>query len=326
MGRKILFRCIVWRILQLCSLAGMLIFIILPCSGCSFDKQEEYTGYYIFFPDANETRVGYEEYTPQSKRRNDLIKEFLKRLQMEPEDISLRKALPDDVVVDEYMFDEAGQLTLYLSSGYGKLKGISEILHRAAIVKTLCQIEGVAGVQFYVAGQPLTDSNLNAFGYMTEESFIDNTGGETTYKQNATLNMYFSDNTGNNLVKVPVDITYDATIPLEQLAVEQLIRGPYSIDGVDSGKVKATVPSKTELNKISVKENTCYIDFSQNFLKKRTDISAEATIYSVVNTLVELSNINKVQFSINGEQVLLYNDTIDFGATFERNLDIVIQE
>lgn len=326
MSRKVLFRYMVCRIPQLCLLAGVLFFIVLPCSGCSYNEKEEYTGYYIFFPDANETRVGYEEYTPEANRRNDLIKEFLKRLQMEPEDISLRKALPDDVVVDEYMLDEAGQLTLYLSSGYGKLKGISEILRRAAIVKTLCQIEGVAGVQFYVAGQPLTDSNLNTFGYMTAESFIDNTGGETTYKQKATLNMYFSDNTGGNLIKVPVDITYDATIPLEQLAVEQLIRGPYSIDGVDSSKVKATIPSKTELNKISVKENTCYVDFSQNFLKKRTEISAEATIYSVVDTLVELSNINKVQFSINGEQVLLYNDTIDFGATFERNLDIVIQE
>ncbi|WP_337473760.1 GerMN domain-containing protein, partial [Jutongia sp.] len=62
------------------------------------------------------------------------------------------------------------------------------------------------------------------------------------------------------------------------------------------------------------------------FLKKRTNISAETTIYSVVDTLAELSNINKVQFSINGEQVLLYNDTIDFGSAFERNLDIVDQE
>jgi germination protein M len=158
---------------------------------------------------------------------------------------------------------------------------------------------------------------------MTADSFIDNTGGETTYKQNATLNMYFSDSTGRSLVKVPVDITYDATIPLEQLAVEQLIKGPYSIDGVDPDAVEATIPENTELNKISVKENTCYVDFSEEFLEKRTNVSAEATIYSVVNTLVELSNINKVQFSINGEQVLLYNDTIDFGSAFERNLDLV---
>jgi germination protein M len=304
-------------------LAGFVGVAAVFCSSCSFQKEQEYTGDYIFCPDANETKVGYVTYTPKAEDRDDLVEEYLKQLQTEPGDIELRRALPEDVVVDEYMFDDAGQLTLYLSSGYSKLKDVSEILHRAAIVKTLCQIEGVDGVQFYVAGQPLTDSNLNAVGYMTADSFIDNTGGETTYKQKATLNMYFSDSTGRSLVKVPVDITYDATIPLEQLAVEQLIKGPYSIDGVDPDEVEATIPEKTELNKISVKENTCYIDFSEEFLEKRTNVSAETTIYSVVNTLVELSNINKVQFSINGEQVLLYNDTIDFGSAFERNLDIV---
>jgi germination protein M len=303
--------------------AGLVFAVACLCCGCSFQKKQEYTGNYVFCLDANETKVTFEEYTPKAKKRDKLVKEYLEQLQTEPEDISLRKALPDDVVVDEYMFDDANQLTLYFSSGYGKLKDVSEILRRAAIVKTLSQIDGVDGIQFYVAGQPLTDSNLNAVGYMTADSFIDNTGGETTYKQKATLTMYFSDSTGRSLVKVPVDITYDATIPLEQLAVEQLIKGPYSIDGVDPDKVEATIPEKTELNKITVKENICYVDFSEEFLEKRTNISAEATIYSVVNTLVELSNINTVQFSINGEQVLLYNDTIDFGSTFERNLDIV---
>lgn len=309
----------------LCALF-CLSWISLGLTGCSGGETEEYTGYYVFYPDANDSKVGYEPYSPQKKKRDDLVEEFLQRLQSEPSDISLRRALPDHVVIDEYLFDEEGMLTLYLSSGYSNLSGVPEILRRAAIVKTLCQIRDVNGVQFYVAGQPLTDSNLNSVGYMTADTFIDNTGGETTYKQQATLNMYFSDKTGRSLREVPVDITYDATIPLEQLAIEQLINGPYSIEGVDKKTVRPTLPEGTQLNKITVNENTCYIDLSDDFLEKRVEISAEATIYSVVNTLVELSGINKVQFSINGEQVLVYNDTIDFGSPFERNLDIVIEE
>lgn len=87
----------------------------------------------------------------------------------------------------------------------------------------------------------------------------------------------------------------------------------------------ATMPSGTKVNKISVKDNTCYLDLSSDFLDKRDNISDEVTIYSVVNTLVELSNINKVQFSIDGEQVLLYNDSDNFGEPFERNLDLVLK-
>ena len=301
----------------------LFVFCLVLLSGCSHKEEPEYDGYYIFYPDANEKKVGFEKYTPKATETSKLVEEFIRQLQKEPTDISLKKAIPDEVKIDEYVFDEAGQLTLYLSSAYGKLNRVSEILRRAAIVKTLCQVDGVNGVQFYVSGQPLTDSNLNAVGYMTADSFIDNTGGETTYKQKATLNIYFSDRTGRSLVKVPVDITYDATIPLEQLAIEQLINGPESIHGVDQNNVYPTIPEGTQLNKISVKENICYVDFSAAFLTKRTDISAETTIYSVVDTLAELSGISKVQFSINGEQVLLYNDTIDFGSTFERNLDIV---
>ncbi len=312
------------RIYRFCQGICLLVLCSILCIGCSKEKETKgYKGSYIFCLDTNETKVGYEKYTWKSDGIRSRIDECLEELQKEPSDISLKKAFPDDVRVDDYVLEGNGQLTLYFNSGYNNLSGVSEILRRAAIVKTLCQINGVETVQFYVSGQPLTDSNKEAVGFMTADSFIDNTGGETTYKQQATLNMYFSDYTGKSLVEVPVDITYDATIPLEQLAIEQLIKGPYSIDGVKEDEVLPTIPEGTLLNKITVKENTCYVDFSSEFLEKRRNISEEVAIYSIVNTLVELSNINKVQFSINGEQVLLYNDSIDLGSVFERNLNLV---
>ena len=82
----------------------VLFLVLLVCGGCSLHKEKEYTGYYVFCPDAKETKVGYEKYTPSFRKRDDLVNEFLKRLQSEPKDIGLRKAIPDDVTVDEFMF------------------------------------------------------------------------------------------------------------------------------------------------------------------------------------------------------------------------------
>ena len=65
------------------------------------------------------------------------------------------------------------------------------------------------------------------------------------------------------------------------------------------------------------------MDFSKEFLNKEDNITDYVAIYSVVNTLVELPSVNKVQFSIDGEQVLKYNQNINFGEAFERNLDLV---
>lgn len=287
------------------------------------NREQEYDGYYIFCIDSNETKVQYEKYTPKNTDSNELIQDFLNEMQTEPKDISMKKAIPDNVKIDEYSLSGTGELTLYLNSAYGNYSGVNEILRRAAIVKTLCQVPNVDSVQFYVAGQPLTDSNSNAIGFMTADTFIDNTGGESVYQQNATLNMYFATKDGTSLEMVPVQITYDATIPLEQMTIEQLIKGPDSIEGITKGQVLPTIPEGTVLNSVTVKEHTCYVDFSNQFLNKPDDISPEVAIYSVVNTLVELSTVNKVQFSIDGEQVLSYNDTINLGEVFERNLDLV---
>lgn len=253
-----------------------------------------------------------------------MIHELLHKMRKEPETVSLKNALSDSITLDDYTLTNSGELSLYWTASYTNYTGPSEVLRRAAIVKTLCQVPDVKSVQFYVAGQPLTDSNMNTIGFMTADTFVDNTG-DMEYTQNTTLNMYFASVSGTSLVEVPVKITYDASIPLEQLALKQLIKGPSSVGGISNTRMQATIPSGTKVNKISVKDNTCYLDLSSDFLDKRDNISDEVTIYSVVNTLVELSNINKVQFSIDGEQVLLYNDSINFGEPFERNLDLVLK-
>ena len=59
--------------------------------------------------------------------------------------------------------------------------------------------------------------------------------------------------------------------------------------------------------------------FNEKFLDSIPD--QMGTIYSVVNSLVELPGINKVQFRINGQIVEYYNNT-PFDVLFERNLSI----
>lgn len=303
-------------------LLGVFFCLSLFLMSCANKTEKEYTGYYIYCLDTNETKVASEKYTPKKKDTEDLIHELIGRMEKEPKNIAYKKAIPDNVALDSYILSSEGNLTLFWNASYGNYTGVSEILRRAAIVKTLCQIPEISSIQFYVSGQPLADSNLNAIGFMTAETFIDNTG-DTAYTQTATLTMYFANSQGTGLIEVPVKITYDATIPLEQLAMEQLIKGPDDNAGNSSVEVRKTIPEGTEINKISVKENTCYLDLSYEFLEKRSDISDDVAIYSVVNTLVELSNINKVQFSIDGEQVLLFDDKVNFGEPFESNLNII---
>jgi germination protein M len=103
---------------------------------------------------------------------------------------------------------------------------------------------------------------------------------------------------------------------MERLAVEQIISGP------NTDICFPTISKDSKINSINVKDGVCYIDFDQNFLSEPYSVKAEVALYSVVNTVAELLDVNKVAFSINGEAAFTFMDLAVTGP-FERNLDII---
>lgn len=293
----------------------MMSFALTACSESGKNNKEE-AEYYLYFIDKKETKVVRESYSPDTATCEEQIDEFINALNKDPKSYGYRKAKPDTVKLIDYTFKK-GQLSLNFDPSYLNITGISEILTRAAIVKTLTQIEGVDYVEFLVGGQQLRDENEKPIGMMMGENFIDNTGGETKYKQNAKISLFFSDKSGKKLIESNIIVNYNGTIPMEQLIAEQLIDGPIS-----EGKYR-TIPEGTKLLKATTKEGICYVDFNEKFLEKVEGISDEVAIYSVVNSLVEMPTINKVQFKINGEVVKKFGEKTNFDGMFERNLDIV---
>ncbi len=237
---------------------------------------------------------------------------------VETVDIILKKY--DKVKVRDFEIREK-QLTIHFSSSYSNVKGIDEVLLRAAIVKTLCQVEGVDYVEFYIEDTPL-ETDGNQVGVMNELSFLDSIGADGDTQQKY-VTLYFSDSTGKSMREVNARLTYDMTVPLAKLLVEQLIAGPEEMEGINVPDLRQTVPEGTVLNSLTIRDNVCYVDFSDEFLILMADVKSELVVYSIVNTLCELPDVNKVQFSIDGEQQQLYGDTKNFNQPFERNLDLV---
>ena len=226
-----------------------------------------------------------------------------------------------DLIMDrnpiyEYKVDSNGLLSLRFSPDYNASQSITEVLRRAAIVKTLCQLDGVSAVEFYIGTQPLLNSGGKPVGMLTAEDFIDSTGENTDFYQEAKLSVYFANEDGDALVESNLKITYDGTVSTERLILEQLMEGPVL------GEMQAVIPKGTVLNKVTIRDGICYVDFNEKFMETRKGITAEVAVYSVVNSLTELSNVYKVQFLINGSTRKNYQN-LDFSSAFERNLEIV---
>lgn len=308
--------------IRLCGLLSLLLLLAL-LGGCkkkeNTEAKTDEKGYQIYYLNKDETATATVNYQPEAKDTDGLIQELLKKLATTPEGGSLEAVLTDSVFVTDYTLDN-GQLTLHFDPAYQDMDWIREILCRSAVVRTLCQIPDVEYVSFLIGDNPLMDLDKNPVGQMNADSFVENTGDAINEETVTTLTLYFANKSGDKLVKEKVNVTGSSNISVEKLVVESLIRGPVSGD-----TEYPTLPSGTKILSISTKDGICYVNLNDGFLEQGYNVTEAVTIYSIVDSLTELSGISKVQILVNGETDLVYKESMRLDTIYERNLDIIEQ-
>lgn len=303
----------------LCILCTVI--LVFGMTGCGEKTDKQLMSYQVFYINSDGSGLTGKTYQLKDAKQDlvSVIKELIIRLQT-PQEESLKSPIDEGIQVVDYQIKE-NQLSVYFSAGYNNKSGLDEILSRAAIVKTLCQIQEIEYVEFYVEDQPLMLSG-NAVGLMSQESFVDELNPQDQKQSKETV-LYFANKQGNRLKKITTDITYNAVEPIARLLVEQLIAGVSSIQNIDETKLQSAVPSKTTLNNLTIRDNICYLDLSRDFEQQDPNVSSEVIVYSIVDTLCELPEVTKVQFSVDGEQKEKYGDLEGFNKPLERNLDLL---
>ena len=296
----------------------LLLAIPLLMAGCRKQQQVDESGYRIWYINQDETCLKYENKELQSKNEEGLLREMMEVMRETPTDDELKPVIPEDVTLLDFDF-EHNQLYLDFSPEYKKMPKVYEVLCRAAIVRTMGQIDGVEYVDFQVNGEPLTDLEGKEIGLMNEDQFIENAGEEINAYKTADLTLYFSNKAGDKLVGQRVAMEYNSNISLEKLIVEQLIAGP-PFEGA-----YPTIPSETKLLNISIKDNICYVNLDEGFLGTGYNVIESIPVYSIVNSLIENTDAQKVQISINGETNRMFRESINFDTIFEKNEGLIEQ-
>ena len=294
----------------------LLLAVPLLMAGCRKQQQVDESGYRIWYINQDETCLKYENKELQSKNEEGLLREMMEVMRETPTDDELKPVIPEDVTLLDFDF-EHNQLYLDFSPEYKKMPKVYEVLCRAAIVRTMGQIDGVEYVDFQVNGEPLTDLEGKEIGLMNEDQFIENAGEEINAYKTADLTLYFSNKAGDKLVGQRVAMEYNSNISLEKLIVEQLIAGP-PFEGA-----YPTIPSETKLLNISIKDNICYVNLDEGFLGTGYNVIESIPVYSIVNSLIENTDAQKVQISINGETNRMFRESINFDTIFEKNEGLI---
>lgn len=295
--------------------------MLLSCAGKADVEKNRYEIHYV---NQDGTAVLYSEYETLSIEKEAVLEELLAELKRVPDKLEYQPPLAGGFTLLDYEITE-GQLVLNFDENYKKQEMIMEILTRAAIVRTLMQVPDVQYVSFLVEGEPLTDASGTVVGVMNADTFIDNQGNEINAYERVKLQLYFANEEGNKLNVVTRSVVYSSNFSPERQVVEEIIAGPkpHDVSSVKNSKAYPVINPNTKIVSVNIRDNVCYVNLDDGFLTQTYDVSPEIPIYALANSLVELSNVNKVQISINGETNISYTESINLSAFYERNLDLV---
>lgn len=297
-------------------LLAVMFFIV----GCGKSETESSKEYLIYAVDKDETKVvGFETVAEASDTR-EILQIMFRELKKTPEKNGYKSAVSEGVCIKSFSLNE-NHLTLNFSAGYREMNSIQEVLSRAAIVRTLCQIEGIDYVSFKVEGEPYVNSNGYAVGLMSGDQFVDNAGDEINAYEKADLILYFANEEGNYLCPHTVECVYNSNISLDKLVMEQLISGPQEEENEEKGY--AAINPATQILSVTTQDGLCYVNLSEDFLVRQGNVTPEVAVYSVVNSLIELQGVNRVQISVGGNSEINYMEKISLAQPFERNLEII---
>lgn len=295
-----------WRILPF-------LVMVLLFGACAGKEEEGENIFQVYYVSNSETKVEMHSHAMEATEPEEQLKELITCLSTEPEKLEYKAPFAMGFQVLGTTLEE-GNLQIDVDAAYKELPPITEILVRAAVVRTLTQLPEVSLVMITVEGSQLVDGKENAVGWMNAEQFIDNDGNEINTYEEARVRLYFADESGTKLIAADREKHYSTNTPLERFVVEELIAGP-------SGRIEGLFPSinpGTKVVSVMTKDGICYVNLDETFLAVVNNVSTDVSVYAIVNSLVELSNINKVQILINGEVPSSFSP-----STFERNLDIV---
>lgn len=139
------------------------------------------------------------------------------------------------------------------------------------------------------------------------------------------IHLYFA---GEDNSKLKLEVRYipmaDAKKSVDNLAsiiVKELIKGPLKDCGL-----KATIPAGTQLRTpVKISSGVATVDLSKEIIDKHPGgkDAEQLTIFSIVNSLTELKDVQKVKFLVNGKPVKNFKDHFQFDIPFPRSTSII---
>ncbi len=305
---------------------SIILVLALALSLVACGKTKKDNSFYLYYLNTDKCGITPVEFSKEFKRDDDpayKILYIMEKLSKKTNSVDYMATIPAGLKFEkvEYL-SETGNATLLFSGDeelLADLEDYTRVLIRAAVVKTLVQIDGVNEVSIYVNNEPLRDTSGEIIGPMTSEDFIDNFDEQQEAYLSKEVTLYFANTDGSSLCGVTKKINYSQNTTLERRVLQELLKGP----GQDNAQFISAIPEGTMVKSFHVENGLCTVNFDATLETGVSGVTESAEVYSIVNTLTELPSIKQVLILVNGETPHLSNLDVDLSAAVNRNEDII---
>ncbi len=201
-------------------------------------------------------------------------------------------ALPEGVALEDWELED-GLITLTLSDSFLELGDMDRTATAFCAALTLCELDEVDAVTVTAGGRVLFDR------LVPEDALLRGTDTDPYTRQ---LRLYFADGDSRYLVSEYHSLTLDENASLDRYVMEELLRGP------NGGELRSALPEGTELLSCQTENGVCTVDLSGAFYENRpqTALGERLAIYSIVNSLTVLSQVDSVVLLVEGRPLDTY--------------------
>lgn len=307
----------------------LLMTLFLLCA-CGTKQQEQDTTekltdkqIYLYLPDADRTGL-YKKVVELDKDKptEQQVEAVMEQFALLKATEEYQSPIPGGILYQgNHLEERRGRLEISFQIDYDAVDADQLLFFKVCLTKTLLQLQrvGTVAMSFKDLANP-DEEAAPVVENFDQDSFLLSFGKDSSYKQSGNIVLYFAGETGEGLKEYRKTIEISNNSSLARIVVDSLIAGP------EKEGYQATLPDKTTIRNISVKDGICYVDLSDEFYSTDNSLKNDVIVYSVVNSLVELPTISKVQFLKNGEKIQFFRETLPFDSFFERNLDLIEQE
>lgn len=286
------------------TIISLILILCFALSGCDSTTESEKTTtgsqvvneVYVYYPEESEVVVSKDGY--QLKQPDSIVAsvEEVMSVSLEYYDGKLENY--------SYMVDNDNEVTLSITIAEDCSREYS-LLTMASISDTLFQLELVESVKITLVTSEgeMVDSKL-----ILRNTFYHYDSGRVPETKRVTFYKATSDKTALEALSGYVMLDDNVSV-VENIVIE--------LEKIDA------IPKGTRINSLTINDGICYLDLSSEFEGTVPGVKNDIVVYSLVNSVASLSNIDKVMITIDSEIIDSYRGSVSLREPLSFNKNII---